>query len=123
MKRSADMNTINQEETAAETYLINVIIPQTRDDDENGSKVYILRLCKVMNNNVVLSAIARTSRSIMKTDVFMREPYVITIMMRLFMIKAVMMMTMLMMMMAMMMMMMMTMMMARMVMIMLGVVL
>ena len=84
MKRSVDMITIVQEEKAPEACFIKVIMLHSHGDDENGSKGYIVISCKSMNNNVVLSAIARTSSSNMKTDVFMREPVTITIIMKLF---------------------------------------
>ena len=84
MNLFADMNTTIQEDMAAELYLKKRSMPQTVDDCEKGRKLYISLFLKKRKNNVVLSAIARISSSIMKTDVFIREPHVITMMMILF---------------------------------------
>ena len=63
---------------------MNTITWQSNMNEENGRRKYIPSSWKMRNNIVMLSAIARQRSNIMKTDFFIREPYVITMMMRLF---------------------------------------
>ena len=56
---------------------------QNDSDDERGIKLYTWWCIKVINHKVILSKIARTSSRIMKTEVLMREPYIITMTTRL----------------------------------------
>ena len=84
MVRSAEIITINQDEIWDAVKNMNEKPWHSHADDEKGSKLYIPSLVKVINHKSIVSAIARTSNKIMKTEVLIKEPYTITMMMKQF---------------------------------------
>ena len=49
------MNTTIQEDIAAKIYFINISMPQTHDDEENGRNLYIVLLLNKRQNNITFS--------------------------------------------------------------------
>ena len=80
--RSTDIRTMNQVDIFEFANIKKMITRHSHGDDANGNNPYTILSLRAKNHKDRLSATARTSSSIKKTDVFMREPYTITKIMR-----------------------------------------
>ena len=65
-------------------YSMKTTMRQDHTEDDRGSELYVMSIYDTVVSNVKVSVTARASSMIMKTEVLIREPYMITMIMRLF---------------------------------------